>query len=101
MGFMSNFDTIMTENIIVANLKCGGCASSIKNKLKELHGIDSINVDLDSNNITIIHQGIVNRDTIAAQLKSIGYPEATEENGLLLQLKSYASCMIGKLSSEN
>lgn len=100
MGFMSNFDTIMTENIIVANLKCGGCASSIKNKLKELHGIDSINIDLDSNNITIIHQGIVNRDIITAQLKAIGYPEATEENGLLLQLKSYASCMIGKLSSD-
>jgi copper chaperone CopZ len=100
MGFMSNFDTIMTENIIVANLKCGGCATSIKNKLKELHGIDSINIDLDSNNITIIHQGIVNRDIITAQLKAIGYPEATEENGLLLQLKSYASCMIGKLSSD-
>ncbi len=97
---MSNFDTIMTENIIVANLKCGGCATSIKNKLKELHGIDSINIDLDSNNITIIHQGIVNRDIITAQLKAIGYPEATEENGLLLQLKSYASCMIGKLSSD-
>jgi copper chaperone CopZ len=97
---MSNFDTIMTENIIVANLKCGGCASSIKNKLKELHGIDSINIDLDSNNITIIHQGIVNRDIITAQLKAIGYPEATKENGLLLQLKSYASCMIGKLSSD-
>jgi copper chaperone CopZ len=100
MGLMSNFDTIMTENIIVANLKCGGCATSIKNKLKELHGIDSINIDLDSNNITIIHQGIVNRDIITAQLKAIGYPEATEENGLLLQLKSYASCMIGKLSSD-
>jgi hypothetical protein len=68
--------------------------------LKELHGIDSINIDLDSNNITIIHQGIVNRDIITAQLKAIGYPEATEENGLLLQLKSYASCMIGKLSSD-
>jgi copper chaperone CopZ len=100
MGLISNFDTIMTENIIVANLKCGGCASSIKNKLKELHGIDSINIDLDSNNITIIHQGIVNSDIITAQLKAIGYPEATEENGLLLQLKSYASCMIGKLSSD-
>ena len=97
---MSNFDTIMTEKIIVANLKCGGCATSIKNKLKELHGIDSINIDLDSNNISIIHQGIVNRDIITAQLKAIGYPEATEENGLLLQLKSYASCMIGKLSSD-
>jgi hypothetical protein len=37
---------------------------------------------------------------ITAQLKGIGYIEATEENGLILQLKSYASCMIGKLSSE-
>jgi copper chaperone len=100
MDLLGNFDTIMTENIIVANLKCGGCASSIKNKLNELRGIDSINVDLDTHTITIIHQGIENRNTITAQLKAIGYPEATEENGLLLQLKSYASCMIGKLSSE-
>ena len=68
--------------------------------MNELRGIDSIIVDLDTYNITIIHQGIENRNTITAQLKKIGYPEATEENGLLLQLKSYASCIIGKLSPE-
>jgi copper chaperone CopZ len=69
MDLLGNLDTIMTENIIVANLKCGGCATSIKNKLKELHGIDSINVDLDSNTITIIHQGIENHNTHNSPIK--------------------------------
>lgn len=91
---------MINENIVVANLKCGACANSIKNKLNELKGIDTINVDLDTNTVSITHQGIVNRETITAQLKGMGYPEATEENGLLLQLKSYASCMIGKFKSE-
>ena len=31
MDLLGNLDTIMTENIIVANLKCGGCVYSIKN----------------------------------------------------------------------
>ncbi len=26
----------------------------------------------------------------------MGYPEATAENGLLMQAKSYANCMVGK-----
>ena len=29
--------------------------------------------------------------------QELGYPEATEENGLLLQLKSFASCMTGRV----
>jgi len=32
-------------------------------------------------------------------LYDLGYPEATEENGLLLQIKSYASCMVGRISN--
>jgi copper chaperone len=68
--------------------------------LNKLCGIDSIIVDIDTRNISIIHHGIENRNTITAQLTAIHYPEVTEQNGLLLQLKSYTSCMIGKLSSE-
>ena len=35
---------------------------------------------------------------IVEKLKSLGYPEATEENGLLTQAKSYVSCMIGRMN---
>ena len=44
----------------------------------------------------------VNDFTIKAiidKLYTLGYPEATEENGLLLQMKSYASCMIGRMNN--
>jgi len=31
------------------------------------------------------------------KFQALGYPKATEENGLLLKLKSYASCMVGRI----
>jgi hypothetical protein len=37
------------------------------------------------------------QEKIIEKLHELGYPEATEENDLLLQLKSYASCMIGRV----
>ena len=39
------------------------------------------------------------REQITHMLLSIGYPEATEKNGLLTQLKSVTSCLSGKFSS--
>jgi hypothetical protein len=44
-----------------------------------------------------MHDAQVLRDMLTSRLYKLGYPEATEKNGLLLQLKSYASCMIGRL----
>ena len=38
----------------------------------------------------------IERKKIISKLHDLGYPEATEENGLLLKLKSFASCMIGR-----
>ncbi|HCD66894.1 MAG TPA: heavy metal transporter, partial [Bacteroidetes bacterium] len=35
---------------------------------------------------------------IITKLSAMGYPEATAENGLLMKAKSYANCMIGKVS---
>jgi copper chaperone len=86
------------ESIYVANLKCSGCAQSITQKLEQLNGIQNIAVSIDEGHIEIHHDGSVNRQKIIATLLSIGYPEATAENGLLTKAKSYASCMVGKLS---
>jgi hypothetical protein len=47
----------------------------------------------------VIYDDNVDREKITNKLHSLGYPEATEENGLLLQIKSYASCMLGKLDN--
>ena len=89
-----------TEEIIIANLKCGGCEKTIKNKLLELDGVKSVDVNHDEDKVTIECEDIVDRKSLTDKLHSLGYPEATEENGLLLQLKSYASCMTGRLSKD-
>lgn len=88
------------ETILVANLKCSGCANTIKRNISELPGIKTVEVDPDTDAVKVEYDDTLQRDTITKKLSSLGYPEATEDNGLLLQLKSYASCMIGRLHND-
>ena len=87
-----------TESIIVANLKCSGCASTIKKELLQLAGVETVTVDNEKDQVTVSYENI-DRTKITQKLHSLGYPEATEENGLLLQLKSFSSCMIGRINN--
>lgn len=87
-----------TESIIVANLKCSGCASTIKKELLQLAGVETVTVDNEKDQITVSYENI-DRTKITQKLHSLGYPEATEENGLLLQLKSFSSCMVGRINN--
>ncbi len=88
-----------TETIYIANLKCGGCATTITKELSEIAGVSNVKVDNDSDSVDVTYEDTVDRSEIIGKLHHLGYPEATEENGLLLQLKSYASCMIGRINN--
>ena len=90
---------MQTENITIANLSCGGCVNTITKKLSTIKGVEKVEVDLETNNVSVNHDAIVKREQITKMLMSIGYPEATEKNGLLTQLKSVTSCLTGKFSS--
>jgi copper chaperone len=87
-----------TENITIANLSCGGCVKTITKKLKGISGVETVAVDLEKNIVSINHRETVSRDNITTMLLAIGYPEVTEKNGFLTQLKSVSSCITGKLS---
>jgi copper chaperone len=86
-----------TEKLLVANLKCSGCANTITRKILEMAGVSKVVVDPEQDSVTVEHDDKTSRTEIMKALHSLGYPEATEENGLLLQLKSYASCMMGRI----
>ncbi len=88
-----------TKNIIIANLSCGGCVNTITKKLTTISGVEKVEVDLKTNNVSVNHNEMVSREQLTQMLLSIGYPEATEKNGLLTQLKSVTSCLTGKLSN--
>jgi copper chaperone len=88
-----------TENITVVNLSCSGCVNTITKKLNSIIGVEKVEVDLETNNVSVNHVETVSRGQLTQMLLSIGYPEATEKNGLLTQLKSVTSCLTGKFSS--
>lgn len=93
-------DRLIQEKIIIANLKCSGCANTIRTKLSALEGMDAVVVEPESDSVEVTYTEPLDREKICSTLKGLGYPEATEENGLLLQIKSYASCMVGRMQKD-
>jgi copper chaperone len=91
-------NSMKTESILVANVKCSGCASTIKNELLKIMGVSGVEVEVENDTVQVEYEN-QEREVIVKRLHDLGYPEATEKNGLLLQLKSYASCMIGRVSN--
>ena len=87
-----------TDEFFVANLKCSGCAKTIHNKLCQLLGVQNVLVDPEHASVKVEHDEQTTRDAFNKALHDLGYPEMGDDNNLLTQMKSYASCMIGKIS---
>lgn len=89
---------MIKETLNIANIKCGGCAHSITTKLQGIEGIDAVAVDFNEGTVELSYDTETTKTEALNKLSDMGYPEATEENGLLMQAKSYANCMIGKMT---
>ncbi len=87
----------------VLNVKCGGCASTLKKKLKPLFGEVEVDLDVMPRKITL---DIKEEDipALAKELKALGYPLLGEDMSSLEEVKakakSFVSCAIGKMDSE-
>ena len=91
----------MSYEISVENIKCGGCASTITNKLTQLDSIDDCSVDVEKGIVTITGDESHKAETSSLLLK-LGYPESGTAEGLKAakaKVKSYVSCAVGKMSS--
>ena len=88
-----------TEEITIANLSCSGCVNTITKKLSEKNDVDSVLVELESSKVSVRGTDTLIREDITNTLRSLGYPEATEENGLLTKARSINSCLTGRLSN--
>ena len=84
-----------TETFFVENIKCGGCANTIKGTLEKVLGIQAVEVYIEQNKVCVMGIG-VNRANLKEKLSSLGYPEKGN-NSLLKQAKSIISCGIGKI----
>ncbi len=72
-----------TEEIIIANLKCNGCASTIKKELSSLIGVKEVTVDVEKDAVNVTYETI-GRESIINKLHSLGYPEATEKKRFVI-----------------
>lgn len=55
------------------NIKCDGCANTIKNGLSELPEIESVEVNIETGEVTVTASDI-DQTTIEQKLSELGYP---------------------------
>lgn len=89
----------MKTSLEIQNLKCGGCASTIINRLSHLASIHNIKIDNDQNIISFSHESKSNLEEVKALLLKLGYPVVGEKNAVSTKAKSFVSCAIGRINS--
>ncbi|MBO1923158.1 MULTISPECIES: heavy-metal-associated domain-containing protein [Thiomicrorhabdus] len=95
----------MRYQLDVENIKCGGCAASISNKLQAIEGVLSVEVAIEEGIVTL--ETAEENDTVLQQareaLLSMGYPESGTVEGtkaLGAKAKSFVSCAVGKMAQK-
>jgi len=94
----------MKQTLEVINVKCGGCAGTLKSKLKDEFGDVEVDLDVTPRKITLdIEDNKL--DDLAQALRKLGYPLATDDLGLLestsAKAKSFVSCAVGKMGENS
>lgn len=89
---------IMKTEIQIENLKCGGCAATIKKGLLTIDGINEVDVDVEKSIVLILSEKD-NLQEIKIKLSKLGYPEVGNKNTVLHKAKSFVSCAVGKIDS--
>ncbi|MEA1880174.1 MAG: heavy metal transporter, partial [Campylobacterota bacterium] len=84
------------------NVKCGGCASTLKKSLKDAFGEVAVNLEVEPRQITLdIEESAI--PALRDQLKKLGYPMSDEDlsklEGFTTNAKSFVSCAVGKMNS--
>ena len=88
----------MTTEIKIENLKCGGCAATIKKGLLALHSVSEVIVDLEKSLVSVVSAD-ENGRMIKEKLSKLGYPETGTKNTILHKASSFVSCADGRIDS--
>ncbi len=87
----------MHTTLKIQNLKCGGCANTIVNKLNELKHISEISVDNTNDSVSFNYSIPEDIKHVKALLIKLGYPIVGKKNALTTKAKSFVSCAIGRM----
>lgn len=89
-----------TKKFFIENLKCQGCANSIKHKIMAEDGVTQIEIDFENSSVEIVFDpNLLSEAHIVQLLEHMGYP-SPEDNKLSHKMKSYVSCAIGRVRGE-
>jgi len=84
--------------IEILNLKCGGCANTIKKGILSIEGVSDVLVDLDTSKVTVDTDNESVILAVREKLSKMGYPEIGDANTILHKAKSFVSCASGRMS---
>lgn len=87
----------------LANVKCGGCANSIRKAVEAVPQARVVALDPASGHLEVEADPAL-RAQIAERLRALGYPEQGTVEGLAAMAasaKSFVSCAVGRLGSED
>ena len=90
----------------VENIRCDGCANIITNKLREIDGVEDVDVNVEEKQVIVTTLPIIGAEvhhTLSKALLKLGYPEVGTigANNLRSKATSVISCAIGKVSNKN
>ncbi len=92
----------MKQTFQVENVKCGGCASTLKSKLKEPFGEVEVDLEKMPREITLDLDN-TQVEALRAALRNLGYPMSDEKLNLFdttaAKAKSFVSCAIGRMDN--
>lgn len=92
----------MQKSFKVLNVKCGGCANTIKESLRDEFGEVVVDLTQEPRVITLEIKDEEAEASFRKKIRSLGYWVEDEELGTLakgsLKAKSFISCAIGKIN---
>jgi copper chaperone len=66
-----------TTTVTVTGMSCGHCAASVREEITEIPGVQAVDVDLVSGNVTIASDSVVETATIETAVEAAGYQLAS------------------------
>lgn len=87
----------MKISIVIQNLKCDGCGTTITNRLNTLEGVVNVLVYVENNRVSFEYTTEIVFEKVKKTLAKLGYPLVDEKNTFGQKSKSYISCAMGKI----
>jgi copper chaperone len=88
----------METKVYIENLKCGGCAATIKKGILSVENVTDVDVNIEESLVSVTSSNDV-VTKVKDKLSKMGYPEVGDTNTIVHKAKSFVSCATGKMSS--